>query len=117
MNAANNDAPFFTAEEWKDFSEKQKAEILMHYRIAYQGESTVNWCPGLGTVLANDEVKDGYSERGGFPVFQKKMIQWQLRVSAYAGRLLEGLDRLDWTDSLKVPRWFSRPFVVIKSTI
>ena len=101
VNAANNDAPFFTAEEWKDFSEKQKAEILMHYRIAYQGESTVNWCPGLGTVLANDEVKDGYSERGGFPVFQKKMIQWQLRVSAYAGRLLEGLDRLDWTDSLK----------------
>ncbi len=73
----------------------------MRYRIAYQGESTVNWCPALGTVLANDEVKDGYSERGGFPVFQKKMTQWQLRVSAYAARLLDGLDRLDWTDSLK----------------
>ena len=101
VNAANNDAPVFSADEWNIFSDKKKAEILMHYRIAYQGESTVNWCPGLGTVLANDEVKDGYSERGGFPVFQKKMIQWQLRVSAYAGRLLEGLDRLDWTDSLK----------------
>ena len=75
--------------------------MLMRYRIAYQGESTVNWCPALGTVLANDEVKDGFSERGGFPVIQKKMTQWQLRVSAYAARLLEGLDRLDWTDSLK----------------
>ena len=73
----------------------------MRYRLAYQGESTVNWCPALGTVLANDEVKDGFSERGGHPVFQKKMTQWQLRVSAYAGRLLDGLDKLDWTDSLK----------------
>ena len=73
----------------------------MRYRLAYLGESTVNWCPALGTVLANDEVKDGYSERGGHPVFQKKMTQWQLRVSAYAGRLLDGLDKLDWTDSLK----------------
>ena len=101
VDAANNDAPGFTAAEWNAFSDKEKADILMHYRIAYQGESTVNWCPALGTVLANDEVKDGYSERGGFPVFQKKMTQWQLRVSAYAGRLLDGLDRLDWTDSLK----------------
>ena len=73
----------------------------MQYRIAYQGETSVNWCEGLGTVLANDEVKEGLSVRGGFPVEQKKMKQWQLRVSAYAGRLLEGLDRLDWTDSLK----------------
>ena len=91
----------FTAEQWKTFSEKEKSDILMQYRIAYQGETSVNWCEGLGTVLANDEVKEGLSVRGGFPVEQKKMKQWQLRVSAYAGRLLEGLDRLDWTDSLK----------------
>ena len=101
VNAACSEGPAFTAGEWKAFSEKEKSAILMRYRIAYQGESTVNWCPALGTVLANDEVKDGYSERGGFPVFQKKMTQWQLRVSAYAGRLLEGLDKLDWTESLK----------------
>ena len=101
VNAACSEGPAFTAGEWKAFSEKEKADVLMRYRIAYQGESTVNWCPALGTVLANDEVKDGYSERGGHPVFQKKMTQWQLRVSAYAGRLLEGLDGLDWTESLK----------------
>ena len=101
VDAACNDAPSFTAEQWLSFSEKEKSDILMHYRIAYQGESTVNWCPALGTVLANDEVKDGYSERGGHPVFQKKMTQWQLRVSAYAGRLLDSLDDLDWSDSLK----------------
>ncbi len=101
VDAACSEGPAFTADEWKHFSGKEKADVLMRYRIAYQGESTVNWCPALGTVLANDEVKDGYSERGGHPVFQKKMTQWQLRVSAYAGRLLEGLDRLDWTESLK----------------
>ncbi|MBR3406122.1 MAG: leucine--tRNA ligase [Bacteroidales bacterium] len=101
VNAACSEGPAFTAEQWKAFSEKEKADVLMRYRIAYQGESTVNWCPALGTVLANDEVKDGFSERGGFPVFQKKMTQWQLRVSAYAARLLDGLDKLDWTDSLK----------------
>ena len=101
VDAACSDGPAFTAKQWKGFSEKEKASALMRYRIAYQGESTVNWCPALGTVLANDEVKDGFSERGGFPVFQKKMTQWQLRVSAYAGRLLDGLDRLEWTDSLK----------------
>ena len=101
VNAASSEGPAFTAGEWKAFSEKEKSDVLMRYRIAYQGESTVNWCPALGTVLANDEVKDGYSERGGHPVFQKKMTQWQLRVSAYAGRLLESLDKLDWTDSLK----------------
>ena len=101
VNAACSDGPAFTAEQWKAFSDKEKSDVLMRYRIAYQGESTVNWCPALGTVLANDEVKDGFSERGGFPVFQKKMTQWQLRVSAYAGRLLDGLDNLDWTDSLK----------------
>ena len=101
VDAACGEVRPFTAGEWKAFSEKEKADILMQYRLAYQGESTVNWCPALGTVLANDEVKDGFSERGGHPVFQKKMTQWQLRVSAYAARLLEGLDRLDWTESLK----------------
>ena len=101
VDAACSDGPAFSAQEWKAFSEKEKSDTLMRYRIAYQGESTVNWCPALGTVLANDEVKDGFSERGGFPVFQKKMTQWQLRVSAYAPRLLDSLDRLDWSDSLK----------------
>ncbi len=101
VDAACSEGAPFTAGEWKAFSKKEKANVLMRYRLAYQGESTVNWCPALGTVLANDEVKDGFSERGGHPVFQKKMTQWQLRVSAYAGRLLDGLDKLDWTDSLK----------------
>ena len=101
VDAACGDVTPFTADEWKAFSAKEKSDVLMQYRIAYQGESTVNWCPALGTVLANDEVKDGFSERGGYPVEQKKMTQWQLRVSAYAPRLLDGLDRLDWTDSLK----------------
>ena len=90
-----------TPEAWKAATEKEKSDILMRYRIAYQGETSVNWCEGLGTVLANDEVKDGLSVRGGFPVEQKKMTQWQLRVSAYAQRLLDGLDKLDWSDSLK----------------
>ncbi len=90
-----------TPEMWKTASEKEKSDILMRYRIAYQGETSVNWCEGLGTVLANDEVKDGLSVRGGFPVEQKKMTQWQLRVSAYAERLLDSLEKLDWTDSLK----------------
>ena len=90
-----------TPEMWHSATDKEKSDILMRYRIAYQGETSVNWCEGLGTVLANDEVKDGLSVRGGFPVEQKKMTQWQLRVSAYAGRLLDSLDRLDWTDSLK----------------
>ena len=90
-----------TPAAWKKASEKEKSDILMRYRIAYQGETSVNWCEGLGTVLANDEVKDGLSVRGGFPVEQKKMTQWQLRVSAYAGRLLDSLETLDWSDSLK----------------
>lgn len=101
VNAAGTLTEPFTAEQWKEYSEKEKSDILMNYRIAYQGETAVNWCAGLGTVLANDEVKDGLSVRGGFPVEQKKMKQWQLRVSAYAGRLLDGLDKIDWTDSLK----------------
>ncbi len=91
----------FTAKQWNAMDEKEKSGVLMNYRIAYQGETSVNWCEGLGTVLANDEVKDGLSVRGGFPVEQKKMTQWQLRVSAYAGRLLDSLDKLAWTDSLK----------------
>ena len=101
VNAACTEHEPFTAEQWCAYSEKEKSDVLMNYRIAYQGETAVNWCAGLGTVLANDEVKDGLSVRGGFPVEQKKMRQWQLRVSAYAGRLLEGLDKIDWTDSLK----------------
>ena len=101
VDAACGDVNPFTAEEWASFTEKEKAAVLMQYRIAYQGETAVNWCPALGTVLANDEVKEGYSVRGGHPVEQKKMTQWQLRVSAYAGRLLEDLETLDWTDSLK----------------
>lgn len=88
-------------EQWKSASEKEKSDILMRYRIAYQGETSVNWCEGLGTVLANDEVKDGLSVRGGYPVEQKKMTQWQLRVSVYAGRLLDSIETLDWSDSLK----------------
>ena len=101
VDAACGDVETFTAEQWAAFTDKEKADVLMQYRIAYQGETAVNWCPALGTVLANDEVKDGYSVRGGHPVEQKKMTQWQLRVSAYAGRLLEDLEDLDWTDSLK----------------
>ena len=101
VDAACGDVEPFTAEQWASFTDKQKADVLMQYRIAYQGETAVNWCPALGTVLANDEVKEGYSVRGGHPVEQKKMTQWQLRVSAYAGRLLDDLDGLDWTDSLK----------------
>ena len=100
----------FTAEEWNSLSEKERSERLMNYRIAYLGESMVNWCPGLGTVLANDEVSEGVSVRGGFPVEQKVMKQWCLRVSAYAQRLLDGLDRLEWSDSLKETQrnWIGR---------
>ena len=101
VDAACGEVNPFTAEDWNAYDLKQKASVLMQYRIAYQGETAVNWCPALGTVLANDEVKEGYSVRGGHPVEQKKMTQWQLRVSAYAGRLLEDLEDLDWTDSLK----------------
>ena len=101
VHAACDNELSFTAEQWKAYSEKEKSKVLMNYRIAYQGETSVNWCAKLGTVLANDEVKDGLSVRGGYPVEQKKMTQWQLRVSAYAERLLDSLDSLDWTDSLK----------------
>ncbi len=100
----------FTAEQWKAFSEKEQSDVLMNYRIAYLGNTMVNWCPALGTVLANDEVSEGLSVRGGHPVEQKLMYQWCLRVSAYAQRLLDGLDRLDWTDSLKETQrnWIGR---------
>jgi leucyl-tRNA synthetase len=91
----------FTSEQWKQFSEKQKSDILMNFRLAYLGEAYVNWCPALGTVLANDEVKDGVSERGGYPVERKLMKQWSMRITNYAQRLLDGLDKLDWTESLK----------------
>ena len=101
VNAACGEVPTFSALEWNAFDQRRRSDILMQYRIAYQGETSVNWCPALGTVLANDEVKEGYSVRGGHPVEQKKMKQWQLRVSAYAERLLAGLDKLDWTDALK----------------
>ena len=100
----------FTAEEWKAMDEKQKSDSLMNYRIAYLGNTMVNWCPKLGTVLANDEVSEGVSIRGGYPVEQKLMYQWCLRVSAYAQRLLDGLDTIDWTDSLKETQrnWIGR---------
>ncbi|SDQ84275.1 leucyl-tRNA synthetase [Chryseobacterium soldanellicola] len=101
LNANQNDELNFTAEEWKNASEIDKEDILLNYRLAYRAETTVNWCPALGTVLANDEVKDGKSERGGFPVYQKKMIQWSMRISAYSERLLQGLKTLDWPQPLK----------------
>ncbi|QOW10834.1 leucine--tRNA ligase [Kaistella flava (ex Peng et al. 2021)] len=101
LSAVQNDALNFTAEEWKSASELDQQDILLNYRLAYRAETTVNWCPGLGTVLANDEVKDGKSERGGFPVFQKKMMQWSMRITAYSERLLQGLNSLDWPQPLK----------------
>ena len=100
----------FTADEWNSWDEKKQQEVLMNYRIAYLADTMVNWCPKLGTVLANDEVVDGVSVRGGYPVEQKKMRQWCLRVSAYAQRLLDGLEKIDWTDSLKETQrnWIGR---------
>ena len=110
LNVACSEEYTFTAEEWKAKSEVEKQEILMNYRIAYLGDTMVNWCPALGTVLANDEVINGLSERGGHPVEQKVMRQWCLRVSAYAQRLLDGLETIDWTDSLKETQrnWIGR---------
>lgn len=100
----------FSAEEWKNFSEKEKSDVLMHFRLAYLDEAWVNWCPQLGTVLANDEVKDGVSERGGFPVERKRMPQWSMRITSYADRLLNDLDKLDWTESMKEAQrnWIGR---------
>lgn len=101
VNAVSDPIDNFTATQWKSMTEKEQQQILMNYRLAYLSDTWVNWCPALGTVLANDEVKDGFSERGGHPVERKQMKQWSLRISAYAQRLLDGLDRLDWTESLK----------------
>ncbi|MBD5237609.1 MAG: leucine--tRNA ligase [Bacteroidales bacterium] len=110
VNAASGKNLVFTADEWNALSEKEKRERLMNYRIAYQGETMVNWCPELGTVLANDEVSEGLSVRGGFPVEQKMMNQWCLRVSAYAPRLLDDLEKVEWSDSLKETQrnWIGR---------
>lgn len=101
LNVACSKPLDFSAEDWKNFSEKEKSDILMNYRLAYLSDSLVNWCPKLGTVLANDEVVNGVSVRGGYPVERKSMRQWSLRITAYAERLLQGLEKVDWTDSLK----------------
>ena len=101
LDAACTQEMRFTADEWKSKTEEEREQILQNYRLAFRADTMVNWCPQLGTVLANDEVKDGLSERGGFPVEQKRMKQWLLRVTAYAQRMLDGLERLEWSDSLK----------------
>lgn len=110
LNVAQSEELDITAEEWKAMDEKQQSNVLMNYRIAFLGETMVNWCPKLGTVLANDEVVDGVSVRGGYPVEQKKMRQWCLRVSAYAQRLLDGLDTIQWSESIKETQknWIGR---------
>lgn len=101
VNAVCAETPTFTAEEWKGYSDKQQQETLLNYRLAYLSDVMVNWCPGLGTVLANEEVINGVSERGGYPVERKLMRQWSMRITAYAERLLQGLDKIDWSDALK----------------
>lgn len=108
--AAGGDVPVFTAEEWRGWDERRRQEVLMNYRLAYLADLKVNWCPALGTVLANDEVSEGLSVRGGHPVEQRVMRQWSLRVSAYAQRLLDGLDRVEWTEALKETQrnWIGR---------
>ena len=110
LDVAQSEELSFTADEWNSWDDKRQQDVLMNYRIAYLGETMVNWCPKLGTVLANDEVVDGVSERGGYPVVQKKMKQWCLRVSAYSQRLLDGLNTIDWTDSIKETQrnWIGR---------
>ena len=102
VNAAcDDDTPTFTAEQWRAFSSEQQQQILLKYRLTYLAETEVNWCPALGTVLANDEIVNGVSERGGHPVIRKKMTQWSMRITAYAERLLQGLDTIDWSESIK----------------
>lgn len=110
INAETDQEEVFSAKEWKDYSEEQQQEILLKYRLTYLAETEVNWCPGLGTVLANDEIINGVSERGGFPIVRKKMKQWNMRISAYADRLLKGLENLDWSESLKESQrnWIGR---------
>lgn len=102
VNAAcDDDTPSFTADEWNGWTEEEQQKMLLKYRLTYLSETAVNWCPELGTVLSNDEVKDGFSERGGYPVIRKKMKQWSMRITAYAERLLEGIDGIDWPEPLK----------------
>ncbi len=110
VHAACGEEVSFSADEWNHFSEKKKSDVLFNYRLAYLSEAWVNWCPALGTVLANDEVKDGVSERGGYPVERKLMPQWSMRITAYAERLLNGLDTIDWSDSMKEAQrnWIGR---------
>ncbi|TLU99295.1 leucine--tRNA ligase [Dyadobacter luticola] len=111
VNAPHDeDTPSFTAEEWNAWTEEEQYKLTLKYRLTYVADATVNWCPGLGSVLSNDEVKDGVSERGGFPVIQKLMRQWMMRITAYSQRLLDGLDTVDWTDSLKEQQrnWIGR---------
>jgi len=113
VNAACDDnTPIFTAADWNGWTENEKAKILLHYRLTYPAEAVVNWCPALGTVLANDEVKDGFSERGGYPVERKKMKQWMMRITAYADRLLKNLDQLDWSVPMKEMQsnWIGKSF-------
>ena len=97
----DENTPLFTESDWEGFSEEEKEDVLQKYRLAFLSDTWVNWCEGLGTVLANDEVKDGFSERGGFPVEQKLMKQWFLRITAYADRLISGLESVDWSESIK----------------
>lgn len=101
LRATQTEELTFSADDWKGYSDEKKSEVLLNYRMTYRSLSVVNWCPALGTVLANDEVKDGLSERGGHPVIQKKMEQWSMRISAYSQRLLDGLETIDWSESLK----------------
>jgi leucyl-tRNA synthetase len=101
VDAACDPTPAFSATDWNQMSEAEQQQVLMHYRLAYLSDTMVNWCPALGTVLANDEVKEGFSVRGGHPVERKKMQQWFLRITAYADRLLEGLERIEWSESIK----------------
>jgi leucyl-tRNA synthetase len=110
LEVAQTEQLYLTATQWQQMSEKEQSDVLMNYRLAFLGETMVNWCPKLGTVLANDEVVDGVSVRGGYPVEQKKMRQWCLRVSAYAQRLLDGLDTIEWSDSIKETQrnWIGR---------
>jgi len=113
INAAcDEDTPLFTADEWKSLTKEEQEKLLLKYRLTYPSEALVNWCPGLGTVLANDEIKDGFSERGGFPVERKKMKQWMMRITAYADRLLANLENIEWSDPLKEMQrnWIGKSF-------
>jgi leucyl-tRNA synthetase len=110
VKAVSDEVAVFTAEQWNTKSTREQEEILLAYRLAFRSETMVNWCSELGTVLANDEIKDGLSERGGHPVVQKKMMQWSMRITAYAQRMIDGLDNLDWTDAIKEQQrnWIGR---------